>query len=219
MGRDASVTRDRLIEAGTRLFAEQGIDAVRVREINTLAGQRNSSALHYHFGSREGLLQAILAEHREPMERQRAAMLDVLDREGRTGDLRAIVATMVLPLTVELSTPLGRAYLRILPQYIGRYSPSFSRLTRAYGPDGIRRTIAYAIACLGDLPLAEREMRVDLTMEYVTYAVARRAREIDEGESLRLPEERFVSLVLDLAVGGLESPMTFDSSPDRTPVD
>lgn len=214
MGRDASATRERLIEAGTRLFAEQGIDAVRVREINDLAGQRNASALHYHFGSREGLLQAILAEHREPMERHRIAMLDDLERQGRTRDLRAIVATMVLPLTAELATGKGRAYLRILPQYIGRYSPSFSNLTSAYGPDGIRRTVALALACLDGVPDDERATRVDLTMEYVTYAVARRAREIDEGSPLRLPEERFVEVVLDLAVGGLATPV-----PARGPSD
>jgi hypothetical protein len=217
MGRDASATRERLIEAGTRLFAEHGIDAVRVREINTEAGQRNSSALHYHFGSREGLLQAILAEHRGPMERHRAELLDALEREGRTDDLRALVATMVLPLMAELSTASGRAYLRIIPQYIGRYSPSFSKLPKSYGPDGIRRTVALSVACLGHLPDDERETRVDLTMEYVTYAVARRARDIDEGVPLRLPEERFVSAVLDLAVGGLGSAVTFDAPPGHLP--
>ena len=93
------MTRERLLRAGERLFAERGIDGVRVREINQLAGQRNSSALHYHFGSRDGLLDEIKLSHRTPIEARRIAMLDGLERDGRTDDLRALVETLVLPFT------------------------------------------------------------------------------------------------------------------------
>ena len=61
MARDPGPARRSLVAAGERLFAERGIRAVSLREINKAAGQRNSSALHYHFGSREGLLRALLA--------------------------------------------------------------------------------------------------------------------------------------------------------------
>src|SRR5262249_2581823 len=91
MARRATVPRERLLRAGERLFAERGIDGVTVREINQLAGQRNSSALHYHFGSREGLLNEIRHQHRGPIEERRVAMLDALEREDRTDDLRALV--------------------------------------------------------------------------------------------------------------------------------
>lgn len=219
MGRDASATRERLIEAGTRLFAERGVDAVRVREINDLAGQRNSSALHYHFGSREGLLRAILGQHRAPIEARRADLLETFARDGDPTDLRALMATVVLPLVAELSTELGRAYLRIIPQYIGRYSPSFSELPAEFGPEGIRRTLTYVNAALSWLPRDERLVRIDLSMEFLTYAVARRARDIDAGVPLRLPEERFVALLLDLSVGGLEAPSSVDGRGDRAHTD
>ena len=48
-----------LIETAERLFAEKGIDNVSLREINRAAGQKNVAALHYHFGTRESLLEAI----------------------------------------------------------------------------------------------------------------------------------------------------------------
>ena len=48
-----------LIETAERLFAEKGIDNVSLREINRAAGQKNVAALHYHFGTRESLLEAL----------------------------------------------------------------------------------------------------------------------------------------------------------------
>jgi AcrR family transcriptional regulator len=53
-------TKERLLAAGEKLFARDGVHRVTVRELNEVAGQRNASALHYHFGSREGLLRAIV---------------------------------------------------------------------------------------------------------------------------------------------------------------
>ena len=46
-------TREELILAAERLFSEFGIDAVSLRQINAAAGQRNSSAAHYQFGSKD----------------------------------------------------------------------------------------------------------------------------------------------------------------------
>ena len=53
-------TREELILAAERLFSEFGIDAVSLRQINAAAGQRNSSAAHYHFGSKDALIAATL---------------------------------------------------------------------------------------------------------------------------------------------------------------
>ena len=52
-------TRDKLVSAAERLFAARGADNVSLREINRAAGQKNVAALHYHFGSRRGLMVAI----------------------------------------------------------------------------------------------------------------------------------------------------------------
>ena len=47
-------------------------------------------------------------------------MLDALERDQRTDDLRALVETIVYPFATELATESGRDYLRILPQVTGR---------------------------------------------------------------------------------------------------
>lgn len=46
-----SATREALLTAAERLFAERGVQAVAHRQISVAAGQRNQAAVNYHFGS------------------------------------------------------------------------------------------------------------------------------------------------------------------------
>jgi AcrR family transcriptional regulator len=208
MARDATVTRERLLRAGERLFAERGIDGVRVREINQLAGQRNSSALHYHFGSRDGLLDEIKRVHRTPIEARRVAMLDTLEREGRIDDIRALVETLVLPFTAEMATESGRDYLRILPQVTGRLGLPVGQLPDSFGPHGIRRTLRYLSRCLPELPPTLREERLNVVSEFASNAIARRAQDIELGSPFRIPEEQFIANLIDMSVGSLTAPVS-----------
>ncbi|MFI7007035.1 TetR/AcrR family transcriptional regulator [Streptomyces sp. NPDC050145] len=57
--RQGDATRQQLIKAAERLFATQGVDAVSVRAVNAAAGQGPAS-VHYHFGSKENLVAAVL---------------------------------------------------------------------------------------------------------------------------------------------------------------
>ena len=54
-------TRRLLLQAATRLFARRGVDAVSVDAIAAEAG-RTSGAVYAHFGSKAGLLRALLDE-------------------------------------------------------------------------------------------------------------------------------------------------------------
>jgi AcrR family transcriptional regulator len=58
--RQLSGARTAMVDAAERLMAERGIAAVSLREVQDAAEQRNKSAAHYHFGSREGLIRAII---------------------------------------------------------------------------------------------------------------------------------------------------------------
>ena len=125
MTRSANDTRDKLITHGQRLFAEQGVFSVPLRLVVEQAGQKNSSALHYHFGGREGLVQAIIERHNEGIEAERAEMLRVLRVNEETGDIPALVRALVLPFSRKLDTTDGRG-LRQVGQ---------SRLSGCYSAD------------------------------------------------------------------------------------
>jgi len=117
MGND---TRDRIVRAAELLFAERGIAAVSLREINRAAEQHNTGAVQYHFGDREGLLKALVDKHRHDSEPRRHALLDQYE-ESDEADLRALSAALVQPIAAKLNDPDGgRAYLRIAGEYYSR---------------------------------------------------------------------------------------------------
>lgn len=58
---ERSDSRGKLLEVGTRLFAERGLHGVGIRELCQEAGT-SISMISYYFGSKEGLYQAVLQE-------------------------------------------------------------------------------------------------------------------------------------------------------------
>jgi AcrR family transcriptional regulator len=85
------------MDAAERLFAERGIDAVSLRTINTEAGY-SVAALHYHFGTRDGLIRALLQRAQPAMFQQRATMVSALEAQAQP-QVEAIVEALVYPLT------------------------------------------------------------------------------------------------------------------------
>src|SRR4051812_17342259 len=77
-------TPDRILQAAERLFSERGIGDVSLREITTAAGV-NSAAAHYHFGSKEAVLEELFARRAQPIADGREKMLSELklNRQGR----------------------------------------------------------------------------------------------------------------------------------------
>jgi AcrR family transcriptional regulator len=122
MAPNPSATRERLIATAEELFAERGIGGVSLREINAAAGQRNSTALQYHFVDREGLVRAVLAKHTPEVESRRHALLDEYEATGPGHDhLRTLAGALVRPSATKLGDPEGgRAYLRIMAQLVHR---------------------------------------------------------------------------------------------------
>ncbi len=97
-----------MVEAAERLFAERGLHGVSMREVAAAAGQRNNSAVQYHFGSREGLVHAVFAYRMRDINLARQEVLDELDRQGQGSDVRALVRAYLVPLAEFLeSAPEG----------------------------------------------------------------------------------------------------------------
>lgn len=85
-----------ILDAAERLIAERGI-RVPLRDIAVAAGQRNNSAVNYHFGNRRELVHSVVKRRLGPMEHERAAMLAALAPEDR-GEVGALLRVLVLPL-------------------------------------------------------------------------------------------------------------------------
>jgi AcrR family transcriptional regulator len=101
-----SRSKDALLDAAERLIALRGFE-VPLRDIAKAAGQRNNSAVNYHFRSRQDLLDAVVARRLLPMELERERMLGELDADD-TGDVHALMRILVLPLLRLESTHYAR---------------------------------------------------------------------------------------------------------------
>src|SRR3954454_19409254 len=109
-------TRRALVEAATEVFAEHGVFAASLVEVTRRAGQRNRGAVHYHFGSRESLLAAVLHQH-APFLAAREGELLAAAPTTPPADLGSVLEAIVRP-AVELAEtgPSGRQYLVIVGQ-------------------------------------------------------------------------------------------------------
>jgi len=79
-------TRDALLDAAERLFADVGIDGASLRSITTEA-HANLASVNYHFGSKEGLVRAVLSRRFRPITEQRLAELDACEEAAGDGEL------------------------------------------------------------------------------------------------------------------------------------
>ena len=124
------VTKGRLLEATENLIAEKGFDAVSVRDITGLA-KANVAAVNYHFGSREGLLAAVLEHRLKPLAEERITNLASL---GEDHGVRELLQAWVSPL-VSLLVVSGLpelAYCRVMGRCMEMLaSPAFPDAAKA----------------------------------------------------------------------------------------
>lgn len=114
-----AAARAAMIDAAERIVAERGLSALTLRGVQEAAGQSNKSAANYHFGSRDGLIGAVLASRMDPIAVHRRAMLDALDAappHGTAALLRALAEAFVVPLARRVLLTPGSAYARFLGQ-------------------------------------------------------------------------------------------------------
>jgi AcrR family transcriptional regulator len=195
-------TRQRLVDAAETLFAERGIDGVSLREVNAAAGQRNATALQYHFDDRAGLLRAVLAKHHRDVEARRHALLDEYEAAGQA-DLRALAAALVRPVAAELANPDGgRAYVRIMAQLVNRPDALFPE-RGAEAPEQSTDRWRRLVAPLLPEVAVNRLHRRFTAIRIMFVELARRA-ELAPGRDERL----FTSHLIDLVAAILEAPMS-----------
>lgn len=121
-------TTNSLLDASERLFAHHGIAATSLRAI-TVEADVNLASVHYHFGSKEGLVSAVFARRLEPLNRERLRLLRACeDSPGGSADpLTGAVRALVGPTLRLRHDPNqgGEAFMRLM----GRL---FSEPTSAY---------------------------------------------------------------------------------------
>ncbi len=204
-------TREAMILAAERLFAENGLDGVSLREIAAAAGQRNNSAAQYHFGSKQGLVDAVFEYRMERIDQRRRAMLAALDGAGRGQDLRELLEAFVHPLAEHIGHEDGVSwYARFLVRvatdpWFDVFAPPRDRVTR-----GLATVVDRLEVHLADVPEPLRSTRLRLGFGLVVHAMA--------DQEVRLADHRpawptamLTANVVDMLQGCLTAAVSEDS--------
>ena len=213
----ASLTREAILTAAERLFAEHGVFAVSNRQVSEAAGQGNNAAVGYHFGTKTDLVRAIEHKHAIPVEKlreQRVAEITGAAGSATSGthstELRDWVCCLVLPLTDHL-TALGNPtwYARFAAQVMA--DPAYHKtVTRdALALPALVQVLEGINRCLPDLPGEVRIQRNIMGRNLLMHTCAEYERALAEGSPLPLTSWRAAaSGLIDAIVGLWHAPVT-----------
>jgi AcrR family transcriptional regulator len=207
-------TRTQFIETAQRLFAERSIDSVSLNEITVAAGQKNRNALQYHFGSREGLLQAIIDTHSSRVSELRKQYLEGTalpsDNAARTA-----AQALVKPLTDYVNeNPTAIYYIKILSQLAALNSAILNPATTSGLSFQKDSELASCMsAAVAHLRPAEAKRRIFLTVSITFHGIAdvcRAGENSDTSATLRQQAPMFeqVTLAVESLLGAPAIPET-----------
>ena len=203
-------TREALLLAGERLIAEYGIDAVSLRQINTAAGQRNSSAAHYHFGSKEALIRAIFDYRMERVNRSRQLKLATI-REQSDGhpEPRQLVETFVYPIVEEIRDSEGGSfYIRFLSQAISHPQTDTNKYSENLLANAASSAFKQLKQAVPGIPEPILGQRFGLMWEMIIHSLADRERDSElRAQSQHIDQDLFISNLIDTATGALIAPV------------
>lgn len=200
-------TRLRLITAAEKLFGERGIHGVTLKDINAAAGQRNESALHYHFGSKPALVEAILVLRTRDIDLKRMEMVDALLASGQERNLNAILKVMFLPMMELLGSEKGVRFIRFLAQVLN--DPDFDLPDMAIRGSlpGVIKANGLLVAALGDITPEIVIQRQRFIVEMGVSSLAIWSRHHDSVNEVAA-RELFISNLLDSIAGFLTAPVS-----------
>ncbi|TXS92702.1 TetR/AcrR family transcriptional regulator [Parahaliea maris] len=169
----SETTRARLIAVAEQLFAERGVEGVSLSEINRASKQRNSNACQYHFGSKDGLLQAIVDKHVPGIAALRNQRIAALEAAGEL-TLESVVKAWVEPVADKLQDPDGGLhFIRVNAQLTSTHTLSLLKpdtaTLRAEGAEQLARAFRLT---LPQLPDAVREQRLQLAASLLFHGLA-----------------------------------------------
>jgi AcrR family transcriptional regulator len=202
MTRPSEITRERIMKAAERLFAERGYEGTSIRAIVAKA-RVNQAAINYHFAGKEGLYREVLRAAFRALTAHQVAHAEEAKVATREAALGAFVRRQLRPLTArdEFSRHLRifnweavqptAVFRKLMSEEAAPFMSVAVDLVRRFLPEADPRTLsAAAIWLLGQCSVFVRN-REQLVGPPLNLA-------LDEP-----PVERFAELLSRWAIGGL----------------
>lgn len=174
-----NATREAILAAAERLFAEHGVYAVSNRQVSEAAGQGNNAAVGYHFGTKADLVRAVARRHAERIEslQERA-----LSAAAGSSDVRDWVDCLVRPVTehlAELTSPTW--YARFCAQVMTDPALHEIMVEESLASPALRQAVDGLNRTLPELPAEVRAERGQMVRVLLLHTCAEQERAVAEG--------------------------------------
>src|SRR5574340_1262412 len=184
-------TREKILDAAEQAFAEQGYDATSLRGVTGMA-KVNLAAIHYHFGSKEELLKAVILRRIEPLNCERLALLDEFEQAagGAPLPLERVVEAFIAP-TVHMVTQSGA---RMFPRLLARLYAESDLLPELFRSQFDKLFLRFSVAVRRALPgISEEELGHRLLLAVGVIAQAMRL--LGNGEETGRAQARLINFI------------------------
>lgn len=207
---DAADTKIRLLDTAERLFAQSGIEATSLRTITAEAGA-NLAAIHYHFGSKENLVQQVFARRIEPVNRERMQRLDQVEAQAypEAPPLRKIIESFIYPVLLmnDDSEYDCRPFMRLLGRVYSE-SEKMQRLLFSQFEETAARFIPAIQTALPHLPKLEVAWRFKFMVGAMAMTVVSHAgfEEYLGSRNEMQNMEPIIERLITFLIGGFQAP-------------
>src|SRR3990172_1513353 len=168
-------TRTRILDAAEELFMQHGFEGTSMRLLTSKAGA-NLAAVNYHFGSKDALIEAVFRRRLDPMNAERIAELERLEKASAGGaPTPERIIRAFLPASLAMIGDArggGRNFIRLLGRaYTEPSKPIRSLIGQLYAPAMERYKAAFERA-LPELPREELNWRMHFMFGTLAYTLA-----------------------------------------------
>ncbi|MGB0922122.1 MAG: TetR/AcrR family transcriptional regulator [Alphaproteobacteria bacterium] len=145
-------TKEALIRAAERLFAERGLGGVTVKDITQSAGAKNPSAVHYHFGNLESLIREVFTQRFEQISKVQIARIEAVDVKDKKKLLVAVLEAANAPFMEACLDEGGRLYVRFCYQLTTNPRFDVGKTIADIGMLSVTKLRDVVVTCLQDVP-------------------------------------------------------------------
>jgi AcrR family transcriptional regulator len=210
-------TKDRILDAAERLFAQRGFDATSLRMITAAAGV-NLASVNYHFQSKNSLIEAVLTRRIAPLNRERLEMLASVEAQHDFPALEDVVRAFVAPVVrkrlggggpgADLGRLLGRVHSDPCECARASFSSQMREILRPF-------TSAFRRALPG-LPAVEMLWRIHFGVGVMAHTLAgmEHLKNVSGGLCDPSDAEATIDRIVTFVCAGMRAPLA--PAPDRS---
>jgi AcrR family transcriptional regulator len=209
-------TKQRILDVAERMFGEHGFEGASLRGIIAEAGV-NLAAVHYHFRSKEALLEAVLLRRMVPLNEERLALLDKVEAEarGRPSVEDLLLAFIGPPMRLILNpTGEGRLFGKLMGRLHSETGVQFLEILKKHFAPVSRRFREALKRAIPQVPEEDLSWRIHFAMGSMAYTLScwDRLEAVSQGWLKNTDAESIIPGLVGFVAAGFRAPVAVKRS-------